>query len=250
MISLLALAQEPPEKMETDRPDQTESPSIVPKDWLQFESGIVREQRSDGALYTLPTLLSKYGVLKKLELRLITEYTSLYRQHFTDSFGLSPIAVGFKYNLIEEHGLMPQISFIAHNHFNRLASRHYKGLTFFATAFRFTMQHTLSSHIGLGYNLGTEWESTDAPPAWIYTLAPGIEWAGNWYAYIEVFGSVRKGEKPEHNFDGGLAYHLSDNMRADLSAGVGLTQNSFDHYVALGFSFRVAASKKLSIAAP
>src|SRR4051812_23805093 len=83
----IVFAQEPLEKIETDRPDQTESPAIVPKRWFQFESGVIREAYAYNTLYTLPTLLSKYGVSKKLELRLITEYTSLYQNHFTDTFG-------------------------------------------------------------------------------------------------------------------------------------------------------------------
>jgi hypothetical protein len=78
IISMSARAQEALEKVETDRPDQTESPSIVPKGWLQFETDLSREQYSDDVLYTLPTLLSRYGLLKKLELRLITEYTNAF----------------------------------------------------------------------------------------------------------------------------------------------------------------------------
>lgn len=245
-IGMHALAQEPEDKIETDRPDQTESPSIVPKGWLQFEAGLNREKSDIGTLYTLPTLLSKYGVSKKFELRLITEYTSLYQNHFTDTFGLMPVRVGFKYNLLEEQGILPQTSIIAHTGFNRLASKHFKGLHFLAPEFRLTMQHTLSDHLSLGYNLGAEWEETGKQPDWIYTLAPGFSWAENWYAYVELFGSFKKDEKPEHNFDGGIAYHLSDHMRADLSAGTGLFNSPLKHYVALGFSFRLPARRRRS----
>jgi hypothetical protein len=78
IISMAARAKEALEKMETDRPDQTESRSIVPKGWLQFEAGLVHEQLFYGPLYAIPTLLSRYGLLKKLELRLITEYTNAF----------------------------------------------------------------------------------------------------------------------------------------------------------------------------
>lgn len=172
-VSFQAVAQE---KIETDRPSETENPTIVPKGWLQFELGLQRElQKGNLPIYTLPTLLSKYGVSKKLELRLITEYTSLYHKHFTDTFGLFPVKLGFKYNLLEEKGMVPQTSVIVHTGFNRLASRYFKDHTFFAPEFRFTMQHTLTDKLSLGYNLGAEWEQTNEPSTFIYTLAPGIE---------------------------------------------------------------------------
>ena len=40
LVSTMAVAQE---KIETDWPDQTESPSIVPNGWIQFEIGLQRE---------------------------------------------------------------------------------------------------------------------------------------------------------------------------------------------------------------
>ncbi|HUQ97438.1 MAG TPA: transporter [Chitinophagaceae bacterium] len=244
--ALHAAAQEKDtlEKIETDRPDQTESPTIVPKGWLQAELGVERKLEPEGFLYTLPTVLTKYGVSKKLELRLLTENNSLYKHHLTDSFGLQPVKVGFKYNLLEEKGIVPQTSLLAHTGLNRLASRYFKGLSFFAPEFRLAMQHTLSDVVGLGYNIGAEWESTDEKPDFIYTLAPGFNLGERWYAFVELFGSVKRGEGPEHNADAGVAYHVSQNFRVDFSGGIGLTKQAFDHFLAAGFSFRIPVSKK------
>ncbi|MEP6727383.1 MAG: hypothetical protein ABJC98_16310, partial [Bacteroidota bacterium] len=65
------------ERMETDRPDQTESPFIVPVKWVQFEMGFNFEKNGPGAhTFVYPTLLSKYGISKRLEFRLITNLLS------------------------------------------------------------------------------------------------------------------------------------------------------------------------------
>jgi hypothetical protein len=238
--AITAIAQE---KIETDRPDQTETPFTVPKGWWQFEVGLTKEKLSYGSLYTLPTILSKYGVSEKFELRLITGYTSHYTTKFTDTFGLSPVQVGFKLGLVEEQGIIPKISFIAHTGLSRLASKYYRGSSFFAPNFRFTMQHSLSDRVGLGYNLGAEWGDTRDNPIWIYTLAPGFNIGENWYAYIEAFGYIQSRKYAEHNFDGGIAYFLTDNTKLDLSAGVGLINSSLKHYIAAGFSFRIPSKK-------
>ena len=56
-------------RMETDRPDQTESPEIVRKGWMQTEIGFNIEK--DNKLTTLvhPTILWKYGLSKRFEFR-------------------------------------------------------------------------------------------------------------------------------------------------------------------------------------
>jgi hypothetical protein len=245
LVSVSASAQDQQDKIETDRPNESQSPTIVPKGWLQFEAGFRRELNQVGLpLYTLPSLLSKYGVSKKLELRLLTEYASFYHKHLTDTFGLEPVTIGVKYNLLEEKGLRPQTSVVVQTGLNRLASEYYKGYTFFAPEFRFAMEHTLSDKIKLGYNLGAEWEQTNEPATFIYTLVPSFELGEKWQTYIELYGFIQKGELPEHNIDAGFAYTISNNTRADISAGMGLSKDALDHYIAIGFSFRVPASKK------
>jgi hypothetical protein len=70
-------------RIDTDRPDQTESAFLVPAHWLQFEMGC-NQQATVGKKpdeYLLPTLLSKYGLGKRAELRLITTVQSLRTNH-------------------------------------------------------------------------------------------------------------------------------------------------------------------------
>ena len=107
-----------------------------------------------------------------------------------------------------------------------------------APSFRFTMQHSLSRNIGLGYNLGAEWNGYSSAPVWLYTFAPGFNLGEKWYTYIEVFGFIQKNEKPQHNLDGGLAYYISNDMKIDISGGFGISEAAPKSYVAVGFSFR------------
>jgi hypothetical protein len=71
------LAQEKPELV-TDRPDQTEAPSLVPTGGLQVETGFVYEKDGEQNItktnFTYNTTLIKYGVNDHFELRFITEY--------------------------------------------------------------------------------------------------------------------------------------------------------------------------------
>jgi hypothetical protein len=239
-----------PEKIDTDRPDQTESAVTVPKKWLQFEMGFSKQSdkyyQSDKELdFQHPTLLSKYGLTKCFELRLITTY-STYRDKTNNEItyrknGISDVQLGGKVNFFDEKGFRPKTSLIAHYDFSRLRSI-YKDTTDGAN-FRFTMQHTLSEKMALGYNVGMEWGRFGEPPAYIYTFAPGIDISDKWYAYIELFGFIRKNEKPENSIDGGVAYYVTNNFKLDISSGFGISKAAPDWYIAIGGSIRFKTGK-------
>ncbi len=229
------------ERMETDRPDQTECPFIVPVNWVQFESGFNFEKNAPGShTFVYPTLLSKYGVSKKLELRLITTLLSNREYdgtHYETVSGVDPVQLGFKVALMEEKGLLPKTSLIAHIAIPQFASDklHAEKL---APNFVFTMQHTITSWFSIGYNLGAEWDGFSNNPAGIYRFSPGITIGKKGYVYAEAFGFIQKNETANHNIDGGFAYYFNNNIKLDISAGKGLSAISMDYYIALGASFR------------
>jgi hypothetical protein len=235
--------------IDTDRPDQTESAFTVPKGWIQGELGFVKEKAKSPAYslfsWTIPTLLTKYGLSKKWELRLITEYNRQGNKDrlFKDTFGLLPVQLGFKVNLFEGKGIIPRISLIYHTAFNRIASRLSRGGSFIAPNFRFTLQNNIADGIALGYNIGMEWDDLREKPAYIYTFAPAFDIGEKWYAYVEVFGSLRKGESPEHAFDAGVAYYVNENLKLDASAAIGLSRAAIKNYIGMGCSFRFKPSK-------
>ncbi|MGG9964505.1 transporter [Ferruginibacter sp. SUN106] len=243
------------EKIDTDRPDQTESAFTVPKKWMQFESGFLKEV--DKGYYSPftkwtdirlehPSLLTKYGVGKRFELRLITGFATYKlkddNQLVETQTGIDNVQFGGKLNFFDEKGWRPKISLIAHYDFAGL--RTINKDTTDGINFRFTMQHTISEKVSLGYNLGMEWERFGEPAAYTYTFAPGFNLSEKWYAYIEAFGFIWKNEKPENSIDGGIAYYVTDNFKLDASAGFGLNKKAPDYYFAIGTSFRFKTTNK------
>src|SRR3982751_2928308 len=60
------------EPIQPDRPDQTESPIIVPVKYFQAENGFAYFYNDENnKAYTYPSTLFKYGLTKFLDLRLI-----------------------------------------------------------------------------------------------------------------------------------------------------------------------------------
>ena len=236
VFSVVAPAQVAP--IQADRPDQTETPAIVPKGMFQVESGFgYQKEDAHNATWTLPAALWKYGVNENFELRLITEI-EIENKETENNYGLKPILIGCKIKMCEEEGIIPKTSFIGHMSIPNAASSKYKN-DFYAPEFRFTMQHTLSDKFSFGYNLGSEWDGFTAAPTFIYTLTTGYAISEKLGSYVELFGFGPQKDKANHNFDGGITYLINHNFMLDLSSGVGLTANAPDYYIAFGFSYRM-----------
>jgi len=228
------------ERIDTDRPDQTESAVTVPKSYFQAEIGFNKENLDDENYDLIhPTALLKYG-LTKFEFRLEATIISSYQNIIPNPVwtrGLEPIKIGFKVALFEELKLLPKTSLIVHLGLPFVASKSFKA-DHLAPSFRFTMQNSLTENIALGYNLGAEWDGFTKSPVWLYTFAPGFNLGKKWYGYIEAFGFIRKNEMPQHSLDAGIAYYISNDVKIDLSGGFGVSKNAPKNYVAVGGSFR------------
>lgn len=228
------------EKIDTDRPDQTESANTVPRNYLQAEFGFNKENmlnKNYDLLY--PTALFRYG-LTKFEFRLEANLRSTYEQltpHPKRSTGFDPVKIGFKAALWEEKNWLPKTTLIAGIGLAGVASKILK-TDHLAPFFSVSMQNSLTNTISLGYNLGAEWDGFTVTPSWIYTFAPGLNLGQKWYTYLEVFGSVRKNERPQHNLDTGLGYYINNDIKVDISGGIGISSAAPKSYMAIGGSFR------------
>ena len=231
------------ESIQTDRPDLTESAFTVPKGYFQLETGLMRIHiNSTNQLNVHPTFLFKYGLSDNFELRLITDLVTNQSNGVRKTQFL-PTAVGVKIGISEEKGFIPKTAFIGHLKIptggeGELAS------TYFAPSFRFTMQHTLSDKISLGYNLGTEWSGITAEPIFIYTLTSAISLTKALGAYVEFYGYAPQFNRAEHSVDGGFTYLIRNDYLFDISFGAGLTDNAPDYFISVGFSFRVNTKRK------
>ena len=250
LTSLMTSAQE---RIDTDRPDQTESAVLVPKKYFQGEFGFGRQNSRTGD-YTLahPTFLLKYGLSKRFELRLECTYFSEYIHLIPDSntkTDLAPLEIGTKLALFEEKGLLPKTSLIVH------VGSSFRGsgpeVWPYYSSFRFTCQHSITEDIGLSYNFGAAKEEDGS--ALLYTFSPNFNIGKRWYGYIEAFGfgptgSSANGHKWKHALDVGFAYYISNDTKLDVSGGFGLADNPMKNYFALGFSFRIPLNEKYRLA--
>ncbi|MHC4478056.1 MAG: transporter [Planctomycetota bacterium] len=230
----------------TDRPDQTEASSTIPRGYAQLETGWLHSRDDDADVQTdvVPQSLLRYGLAGNLELRL--NYAGYFREDAAaDSEGSGDLAVGAKVKFWNENGWRPETAIITH-----LAMP--SGKTPFSSErfdpdYRLAFTHTLSDRVSLAYNLGQAWKSEvdstgdrDTRPDFQYTAALGIgltDWLG---CFVEFFGDIptANANGPANSFDGGLTYMMTENLQLDVYSGVGLSDGADDWFIGAGFSVR------------
>lgn len=235
----------------TDRPNQTESSVTVPKGSFQIETGYLYENTSNN--YTSQSIggtLLRVGLLKNLELRLGAGYNNdkyekgenggpvadvLVPEY--DFKGFTPIMLGAKINIGEENGLIPEMAILTEFTLGGTGDD-----VFYEDAMGskvlFSFSHTLTDFLGFGYNLGVEYNGNEAAANLLYSFVLGASAFDKIGAFVELYGSSIKNQLPDHRFDAGVTYLLTENLQLDLSGGIGLSDISPKNFISAGVSYR------------
>lgn len=230
----------------TDRPDATESPTVVPIGSLQVETGGVYTSFEGEGLkteqFTYNTTLLRYGILERLELRV---GWNLKESHLTlgnnptrkSDIGLSPLLLGVKVAITEEKGWKPEIGLVGHVYLPFTANKELRPETT-GTDFRFAFSHTLSDKSGIAYNVGAQFFEDVPGAAYVYTLSYGYSFTDHFAVYAELYGDLPENFSANHFWDAGVTYLVSPLMQLDATIGQSITEGQ-DILVSVGLSFRI-----------
>jgi hypothetical protein len=245
-ITLAQTSDDPDGALITDRPDATESPSLVRKGYLQIETGGFYTESEDNGLdikeTTFNTTLLRYGLLDNFELRIGLDYRQtefeLNGQDLGDGLdGTSPLLLGAKIGIAQESGWMPQMAILGHLSMPFTASSDYIPENT-AMDFRFAFNHTLSDRSGLAYNIGARLDAGDPELSYIYTLAYGYSLSNRIGAYLEVYGDFPEDSSANHLWDAGFTYLANNDLQFDVTFGSGFTDGQ-DLLLSAGLSYRI-----------
>lgn len=239
-VMLFATAQKK-DRIETDRPNESELADLVPKRYFQIESGIYSEKKSETEKDVVhPHTLLRYGMAEWIELRILINFSTLREKMIPSdkiSTGLEPVAPGVKISLLKQKNIIPATSLLLHAGIPSLASKDFKA-KHLAPEVRLLMENSLSDNIELTYNAGVEWDGFEKDPSWLYSISPGFDIGERFEAFIEAYGYFNKHEAAQHTIDGGIEFFVNKDFAVDICSGFGLNKSASNFFVTFGGSIR------------
>ena len=230
----------------TDRPDATESPSLVRKNFLQIETGGFFTNDEENGVeireLTYNTTLLRYGLLDNFELRVgldvrETEIKTRGLDEEVNLNGTSPLLLGGKIGIAKGDGWKPKIALLGHLTLPFSASSDYRTENT-GMDFRFAFDHTINDRSGLAYNIGARLDPDDPELKYLYTIAYGFDLTPTIGVYAELYGDFPENNSANHLWDAGFTYLANDDLQFDLTFGAGINTPQ-QLLLSAGLSYRI-----------
>jgi hypothetical protein len=244
-------------ELETDRPDITESSSVVGGGIWQLESGILFQ--SDGVDagtahdVSAPNVLLRIGIGSRFELRFSAEgflgesissgasgANGVSGTGTGMSTGLSDLELGFKLRLLDQEHAGVDLAVIP------IVSMPTGSDAFSSGGLDPTIKLTLARDLPGGFSIGgnaiassitedhVRFTQTAISASLGHSL--GAHWSGFW----ELYGAsaLARGGGRAWLFDTGVTRAIGEHVQLDLSAGRGLNHDAPDWFIGAGFAVR------------
>lgn len=216
---VLVHAQDDVPELIGDRPDMTESASVIPKKYVQLESGLEYTYYSDiENEFTNNQTLIRWGFLQNAELRFGFAINQL--SSGISSYTYMPIYVGTKIHLTDKQGAIPQMALVFGMEGIKLNNK-----LEFVPGVICALEYDLAKHISLGMNIGAEYSTSEKKPTGRLSASFGFEMSKRTGCFLEGawFPSTNNNDA---RFNVGYTYLLSKRVQADAFAGFGLLIDS------------------------
>tara|TARA_R110002072_G_scaffold111947_2_gene240682 strand:+ start:4741 stop:5484 length:744 start_codon:yes stop_codon:yes gene_type:complete len=230
-ITLISFSQ----NIITDRPDQIKDSSTVSFKSLQIEMGILLLRSNGIQSNAYPSVLWRYGVSEKFEVRLLTQFeTNKTLNSSLKNGGISDLQIGAKIQLFKKENVNTEIAFLSHL-IIPTAKREITNDKL-GTINKLSISHSVSEKVSVGYNVGYDYFEKEKGNL-TYSLSFGFSLSEKLNFYLESFGGFNEFKKHLASFDTGFTYLSTNNLQFDISYGTGLNYGMT--YFSTGFSWNM-----------
>ena len=242
LFPIIVCAQKKPGKlieMNVDLPDETEETDLLDQKELQVETAVVYSAYKIHPSSVIGQVLLRYGLFKKLELRLLVEDGRSRNQYMTGTVqGTAPLSASIKVPLLKDHTFFPDISLVALVSLP-LTAQTKQETGYWSPLLLLAFQHKTGKW-KLEYNAGvqqlafsTNWAIT-ANASLHYKLNRQLE------LFTEYFAQFQPGEIPQHNAGGGIAFQINNWAEIYCTAASSLGQESHNWFSSAGAAFKLS----------
>jgi len=247
-----AHAQEPqtqPAPISTDRPDFTESTDVVGRGFIQVEGGFSYERDGQGSGHvgtvTVPGSLLRFGVSRRVELRLATDGIVSAASGPVRVTGVADIETGVKVRLFDQERLGVDLAILP------LITWPTGSAAVTSGGVDPTLKVAWGRDLPSGFDLSGNYNvAALSDPLRRFTQQTlSVSLGHDFYAgstYIETFGfmPMERDSRAGWTIDGGFSRLVGDNVELDVEGGRGVTDAAPDWFIGFGFGIRGRLSKR------
>jgi hypothetical protein len=221
----------------TDRPDFTESTTVVSFRKIQIESGCEYAAFTSLKELSFPNTLVRIGLGRQLEARLGFSGWTKDKMDSHSSTYLNDMALEAKYHITGKEAKVPLAIVLV----STLPTGD-KQVRVEAPEFglKFAGAKDLSANMSLSSNLGAISVDVNGKRKWHYlsSLSMGINISDRLGSFVEMYAEFPPEQTWQPALDCGLTYLLHRNAQIDFYIGKGLYDGTANVIIGSGFSFR------------
>lgn len=233
---LTALCQD--DKINSDRPDQTEGTHVMKPKEVQIEADFYYNYFENDKSALISSNLIRLGVLKQAEFRVVVE-EGRQRDAFIESTqGVYPLSAGTKVKLIDEHAWIPNISGLAYVQLP-FTSKTGENKMLWSPAFVLASEYDIAK-LSIDVNVGIKWGAFEPQKSLMTSASFRYEWSEKLQSYVEYYGQFAREEHPMHNSDVGVMYLFTNQFQGSVSFGTSLYAEEYNGFVLVGTAFKLA----------
>ncbi len=243
-------AEEPPRRLEPDRPHFPEAASTVGLGRVVLESGYTfNSLGGDFHSHSYPEMNLRIGLFAEwFELRIQQNFLSVAETESgvrTRDSGAADLSLGFKLALTEQKKYLPETAVIVQMTVPTGASAFTNDAVLFGVNYDFawelvkdklSLEGVISGN-GTRDDVGHRFVLMATGLSAVYNVTHNLELFSEWYGLYPA-GAVGPLTGPQHYAVSGLVYYFTDNFLIDARAGVGLNEHATDYLLGAGFAVR------------
>ena len=252
MITFSALTAQDKEEewpsINSDRPGQgTDSPFLLPAGAIQLENGLLFQrdklQPADAVnkTYFLPTGLVRVGIMQNLEFRfgydLLLQRNSFEDELINKQTGFSPLAIGAKFFIGKQKGILPQLSLITNIALPGTGHKEYQ-LNNVIPTLGLLAGNKVNNWLAITTNIRYTWDSELVQNVLGYALSLDYTFTDKWGGFTEFYGDIYSENANQNLFNAGFVFVPNNSLQLDASFGIRLNEEAPDFFISGGIAYR------------
>jgi hypothetical protein len=217
LLTVLWANAQAQEKINTDRPDQSDGASVVDPGAFQFETEFYYNHFREGKPALISSSLLRYGVFKHVEARLLVEQGQERNRFIAETTqGMYPLAISAKVSLLKDREVLPDISVIGYLHIPVTNGKSEKG--YWSPLFTLVLEKEFDK-VTATANISVKQEAFESK--WMYQGSGELKYevSDKLSLFGEYFAQFDPHDSPLHNLDGGVLYYISPRCMVHLVYG-------------------------------